>query len=264
MVFLKLALVDPDFALPSSPAATTLPSFYRVESHFESGQTINAIFLEACEIVFSDQLISNDRGLHQTIFCGKDRDSGNTISVTVQNSTALWDEVINEFEPLFNVTFKLYPKHRYDLVAEIPVNVPNFPLFSSISERKNARLQLQDDERGDCLSLLRSEWCCLWKSRIFRHEPFVEIQWAAIIQRFFLHHEIRYTSTIINNKDHHIYIFISNLCILLRNLNKRWSKIVAADASFTTCPFFSRFFCDGNRPYSDRDDENHIDNPGMW
>ena len=47
MVFLKLALVDPDFALPSSPAATTLPSFYRVESHFESGQTINAIFLEA-------------------------------------------------------------------------------------------------------------------------------------------------------------------------------------------------------------------------
>ena len=132
MVFLKLALVDPDFVLPWSPVAATLPSFYRVESYFESWQTINAIFLDTSETALCDQLMSNDRGLHQTIFRGKDRYSGNTISVTVQNSSASWDEVINEFDPLFNVTFKLDPKHRFDIVAVTPVNVPNFPLFSSI------------------------------------------------------------------------------------------------------------------------------------
>ena len=263
MVSLKLALVDPDTALPLSPAAATSLSFYRVEDNFESGQTINAIFLEACQTVFSDQCISSDRGLHRTIFSGKDRDSGSTISVTVINPTALWDEVINEFDPLFNVTFKLHSKHIYDPVAATPVSVAKFPLFKSISERKEARLQLQDDESGDHLPLLRAEWCQLWKSRMFNHEPFVEIQWTAIVQRYFLHHEIRFASAVINNKDHQIYTFISNLCIFLKNLNKRWNKIVAAHASFSACPFLSLFFYDANRPYSDRDDENHIDNPGM-
>lgn len=162
-VFLKLALVDPDTALPLSPAVATSLSFYRVEDNFESGQTINAIFLEACQTVFSDQCISGDRRLHRTIFSGKDRDSGSTISVTVVNPTALQDEVINEFDPLFNVTFKLHSKHVYNPVATTPLSVAKFPLFNSIAERKKARLQLQDDESGDHLPLLRAEWCQLRK-----------------------------------------------------------------------------------------------------
>ena len=83
---------------------------------------------------------------------------GNTMSVAVQNPSALWDEAINEFNPIFHVTFKLHPKHRFDHITGTPINVPNFALFSSISERKIARLQLQDDEKGNYLPLSRSEW----------------------------------------------------------------------------------------------------------
>lgn len=73
---------------------------------------------------------------------------------------------------------------------------------------------------------------------------------------------IRFTESVIANKDHHIYHFIGNFCVLLNNLNKRWNKIVAIDAPYSKCTVLSRFFLISGRPYSDRDEENHLDNKG--
>ena len=81
MVFLKFAVVDPDVVRPST--AESGASFFRVEDSFQRGQTIHAIFLEACESVFLHLTISKERGLQSTIFCGRDRDSGSNISLAV-------------------------------------------------------------------------------------------------------------------------------------------------------------------------------------
>ena len=104
MVFFKFAIVDPDVVVQSSAESST-ESFFRVEDKFEPAQTINSIFLEACETVFVHLAISRERGLSSTVFRGRDKDSGGIVSITVQDPTVMWDEMISEFLPLFNVTF---------------------------------------------------------------------------------------------------------------------------------------------------------------
>ena len=260
MVFLKFAVVDPDVVRPST--AESGASFFRVEDSFQRGQTIHAIFLEACESVFLHLTISKERGLQSTIFCGRDRDSGSNISLAVQDPNIQWDEMVAEFLPLFNVTFQLHSKHVYEVRNQSPLAIRAFSVFDSISDRQIARLAKEDSERGDFLPYLRVDWCQLWKSRTFPSEPFVHIQWKSVIGYLFEAENIRFTESVVSNKDHHIYQFIGNFCVLLKNLNKRWSKTLAIDATFSKCPVLSRFFPNSGRPYSDRDEENHLDNKG--
>ena len=263
MVFFKFAIVDPDVVVQSSAESST-ESFFRVEDKFEPAQTINSIFLEACETVFVHLAISRERGLSSTVFRGKDKDSGSTVSITVQDPTVMWDKMLSEFLPLFNVTFRLHPKHHLVASNESAVAVPVFSLFNSVSDRKAARLAREDTERGDFLPHERREWCELWKSRSFPVEPFVEVQWTSVIKYLFEEEGVRFSESVIGNKNHHIYHFIGNFCVLLRNLNKRWNKIVVLDAQIGACPVLSQFFPNSSRPYSDRDDENHVDDQGMW
>ena len=218
MVFHKFAVIDPDIVRLS--AAESDVSFFRVEDTFQRGQTILAIFLEACESVFLHLTISKERGSQSTVFYGRDKDSGRNSSVTVQDADVQWDEMIAEFLPLFNVTFKLHSKHVYEASNQSPIAVRAFSLFDSISDRKIARLAREDSERGDFLPHLRFDWCQLWKLRTFPSEPFVDIQWKSVIGYLFEAEGIRYTEGVIANKDHHIYLFIGSFCILLKNLNK--------------------------------------------
>lgn len=261
MVFLKLALSDPDVTQSSSATATPA-SYFRIEDNFSEDMTISAVFLESCETTFLHLPNSVNRGLEMTTFTGRDMDSGEVISVSVTDSTVRWVEMLREFSSLFHVTFKLHTKFFYSTPIGSSVAVPCYSLFDSLTDRRTARLAREDNERGEFSPLNRLEWCSLWTLRTFNHEPYIEIQWRAVINLFFIPNKVRFQKVIIENKDHPLYIFIGHFCILLRSLNKRWTKIVACEASFGTCPVFSVLFPSSDRPYSSRDDENHIDNPG--
>lgn len=63
-VFYKFALNDPDAVIYSSARSST--SYYRVEDNFKRDQTINSIFLEACDSVFCHLSIAEERGLKST------------------------------------------------------------------------------------------------------------------------------------------------------------------------------------------------------
>lgn len=93
----------------------------------------------------------------------------------------MWVEMLSKFLPLFNVTFRLHPKHHLVASNESAVAVPVFSLFNSVSDRKAARLARDGTERGDFLPHARREWRELWKSRSFAAEPFVEVQWSSVI-----------------------------------------------------------------------------------
>ena len=262
MVFFKFALTDPDVTESSSANATPV-SYFRVEDTFSQELTINAVFFELCETTFRHVPNAINRGLEITTFTGRDLDSGEVISVSMKDSTARWGELLRDFSSLFHVTFKLHSKFVYSTPVASSVDAPCFSIFNSVSDRKEARLAREDNERGDCIPIYRLDWCNLWTMRTFRHEPFVEFQWKAIIDLFFIPNGVRFRKVVIENKDHPVYSFIGHFCILLRSLNRRWTKIIDCEASFGTCPVISPLFPSSERPYSSKDDENHIDNPGV-
>ena len=194
MVFLKLPLSDPD-VIQSSSASATPASYFRIEDNFSEDMTISAVFLESCKTTFLHLPNSVNRGLEMTTFAGRDMDSGEVISVSVTDSTVRWVEILREFSSLFHVTFKLHTKFIYSTPIGSSVAVPCNSLFDSLTDRRTARLAREDDERGQFSPLNRLKWCSLWTVRTF-----IEIQWRAVIDLFFIPNKVRFKTYVFQVK----------------------------------------------------------------
>lgn len=168
-----------------------------------------------------------------------------------------------DFSKIFHVTFQIHPVHKPIVEVENRGSVALFGMFMSPEDRNTIRLAREGNEKGEFLPLLRNEWCATWCHRTFPHQPFLERQWDCTIDLLFSVHEIRYTKEVIEDKNHALYIFLERFCLLLSKLNFRWSKIVTAEPSFSSCTLLSPFFNPSSvRGYSNNDAESHLDNQG--
>lgn len=256
-VFL-FAVVDPDLNLP--PTSIT---YHREKISVPPESDLTQVFIILSSTTFSHIPQMLPRGLELVVFNGKLKDTEQTISISISELTELWSSVLEDFSKIFHVTFRLHPSQK--LITEIhdTGSVALYNMFLSPSDRAAIRLAKESNERGDYLPLLRTEWCALGTPRILCHQPYLEKQWNCTVDLLFRENDIRFKNEVVHDRHHALYIFIDRFCLLLNRLNFRWSKIVAADSSFSTCSVLSLFFnATSSRGFSNNDGENQIDNQG--
>lgn len=252
------AVRDPDLELPRS--ATT---YVRVKLSSPPETSLMQLFIILSSTSFNHFPHMLSRGLDLVIFNGILKDSEEIMSISISDLEELWQLIIDDFSKVFHVTFQMNCSQKVLPRTSEPECVALYSMFQSPSDREAMRLSREGDENGQYLPLSRKEWCLLGSQRSASHQPYVERQWDDTIDLFFRANEVRYTKTVVNDKNHALYIFLERFCLLLSRLNFRWHKIVAADSSFLSCSVLSPFFnSTSKRGYSNHDDENLIDNQG--
>jgi hypothetical protein len=145
MVYIKVALVDPDIAAK--------PHYHRVDLNISDDETIVAVYNGLCGSAFVNLIGSNSRGLNFVVFTGTDKVTHRVDDLIVNDcGVQKWNDVCGEFLAIGLVSFTIFQRPR--IVIEINREQQLMPLhgmFLSRSQQIESTQLKEIKERGDLL-----------------------------------------------------------------------------------------------------------------